>query len=359
MNVSNMASDIAHAFPSGTFHSGDKERMITHLIQIPLSLRDKLLYDREHPSLTGLQRHEQLTTMLSCDDEHKINVSLDPLEASINAIEAYYIRTYDSTQSDAERNQHFMTHGMASNTIAGEVKYLLMPRMYRFRVNVAKLLTIKKFPFVRTYRLHQQLFIGFWLACLPFSVTSDMGFWSIITTTLISYGILALETCISDLVDPFGVTRRKDLVLNHDVPVKQMCEAAAAEIIDNLETTKWDIDGRVHPSGPCAEPWLGTIISHDGEVKTKHDLPTLELDRKASGKRAPECLIDEYEENDVKFDNVRNEFDVISEEDDNLKCRKIPINHKTLSFLLYSIRWHHSARHHLDGTFLSRVIYFP
>lgn len=339
MNVSNMASDIAHAFPSGTFHSGDKERIIAHLIQIPLSLRDKLLYDHELSSSTTVNRHDELKTVLSCEDDHKLNVCLDPLEASINAIEAYYIRTYDSDLSDDERTKYFMAHGVASNTIAGECKYLLMPRMYRLRTNIAKLMTMKKFPFVRAYRFHQQLFIGFWLACLPLSVSADMGFFSILTTTLISYGVLAFETCISDLVDPFGKSRRKNLGLNHDVPVKEMCETAAAEIIENLESTKWDVDGRVYSSGQCGQPRVGTIISHDGVVKTKHDLPTLEFEDKVSWKRPSEYSNDEFE-NGEEFDKVGNEFDIIREENETLKPKKIPINHKTLSYLLYSIPWH-------------------
>lgn len=47
-NVTEIAMDIVHSFPSGRFHRGDKERLIAHLIQIPLGLRDKLLADHHH-----------------------------------------------------------------------------------------------------------------------------------------------------------------------------------------------------------------------------------------------------------------------------------------------------------------------
>lgn len=42
-NITAMAVDIVHSFPSGRFHPSDKERLIAHLLRIPLALRDKLL----------------------------------------------------------------------------------------------------------------------------------------------------------------------------------------------------------------------------------------------------------------------------------------------------------------------------
>lgn len=58
------------------------------------------------------------------------------------------------------------------------------------------------------------------------------------------YGILALETSIFDLAYPFGRSNSSNIVrclLNLDVSIAEMCEVAAAEIIDWDKSTKWKL----------------------------------------------------------------------------------------------------------------------
>lgn len=225
------------------------------------------------------------------EEEKCIKRTLDPLESSINTIEAYFVKKNEGNLSREEIERDFTESGMKGATVHAEGTYVILPRTYTLRKQIASLLTMKKYPFIRSYRFHHQLFVGLWLVCLPLSVTAEQGFLSIITCSIIYLGVLALETSISDLRDPFSQSRTLNLEKKHNVPVDEMCDDAVSDILSAVKGTDWDIDGSVYSTSKCPTPYIGNKISDDGtSITSKYDLPSLQKRKRVSEEGRKDAL---------------------------------------------------------------------
>lgn len=179
LNLKALAVEAVQSFSDGFLHTKDKERIVAHIVEIPLHFRDQLLgskFDKENP----------LDSLLSQDDKNILDNKNDQIDYLLKVIQAYYFAADMPGSSrplkDADPNLLPEYSGLISET-----------RVSRLRVLFAQITSAKQFPVVGSYKRHQYMFSALWLALLPFSVTKQTGYFTIHWASLISYGVLALE----------------------------------------------------------------------------------------------------------------------------------------------------------------------
>lgn len=238
MNLRNVAIEAVQNYTDNFFHKHDKERIVAHLVQIPLCFRDRLL---------GIVRDDPADKegLLSPEDRKSFETSPVPLEHLVQTVEAYF-----TLQDSVAREGHpdipkFRTAGTFTET--------LLIRMAKVRESISRALGVKAFPVISSYTRHQHLFTVLWLALLPFAMTPNTGFFTILWAPLISYGILGLEEIAEKLVDPYG----NDAI---DIPLDKMCLDASSSIIQGVTSINWGLDVHTQFAGCENVPQLGTIL---------------------------------------------------------------------------------------------------
>lgn len=242
MHLRAIALEAVQSFKDGSFHPYDKERIVAHIVQIPLSMRDQFLVDGPKKNLDG-------DCVLSADDRMLLESSKTPLRHLLQTVEAYFIST-DSLDSVGEPD-------LLDSILQFPATLYSMPRIYTIRQLIAQAFNLKRFPVIGAYRRHQHVFIVIWLALLPFAMTEQTGFFTILWASLISYGVLGMEEIANKLVDPYGT----DAV---DLPVREVCEKASASILEAVHAAGWDCERDIQYSPLDAEPRLGTVITENG-----------------------------------------------------------------------------------------------
>lgn len=240
LNLLSYAQEIVQAFDDGRMHIGDKERVVAHLVEIPLRFRDDLLgVSPKGGRISG--------SLLSDDDQKFVNNSTDSIDYLLKVVEAYFItadmpgRTTIYKETDST-GLHFATALISS------------ARITQLRHQISKIKSVKRFPVVGSYRRHQYIFTALWLAFLPFSMTSQTGFSTILWAPVISYGILSLEGLAAKLVDPFGTDET-------DLDVHDLFTACANSILEMVNSVGWECDRHVREAPVDEAPRLGCSIS--------------------------------------------------------------------------------------------------
>lgn len=238
LHLRTLAVEVVQVYHDGQFHEKDKERIIAHIVQIPLCFRDILLnIDR-----TSTDDREGF---LSGDDRVAFESSRNPMEHLLQTLSAY-VYLEDSTTREGHP-------GMSDFRIPGPIRFTCMSRLTSIRVIINNILGIKRFPVIASYRSHQYLFTALWLMLLPLAMAPYTGFFTLLWTPLISYGVLGLEEIAVRLVDPFGSD-------SADIPVDEMCTNAAASVVEAVNAVKWGCDYHIRASPPDGDPRLGTRL---------------------------------------------------------------------------------------------------
>lgn len=235
VNLRTLAAEFVQGFRDGTFHYADKERIVAHLVQVPICLRDVLL--DVSPSL-----REREKGLLALKDRKLLENSENPLDHLLQTVEAYLI-FQDMNPSDEIPSPRRMP--LAG--IAGMKK-----RLESIRRALSQTMSVKRFPVILSYSRHQRLFMVVWLGLLPLTMTAQSGFLTIMWATLIGYVVLALEGLATKLVDPYG----RDA---SDIPVERLCDSIADHIIDAVDSVNWDCDFPAQKSEICS-PGLGAKL---------------------------------------------------------------------------------------------------
>lgn len=239
MNLRTMAIEAVQNYANDFFHKHDKERIVAHLVQIPLCFRDHLLgIVRDYP--------EDKEGMLSPEDRRRFETSPTPLDHLVQTVEAYFI-----LQDSVAREGH---PDIPKVRTAGTFTETLLIRMLKVREAMSKAFGVKKFPVISSYTRHQHLFTFLWLALLPFAMTPNTGFFTILWAPLISFGVLGLEEIAEKLVDPYG----NDAI---DIPLDKMCLEASSSIIQGVTSVNWGCDVHTQSGGSEISPQLGTVLN--------------------------------------------------------------------------------------------------
>ncbi|KAI0556789.1 bestrophin [Gracilaria domingensis] len=215
MQLRTLANEVIQNFRDGMFHEQDKERLIAHIVQIPLSFREPLLNDAE-------QKEGGSDGLLSASDKQKLEGRNDPISYLLQTIEAYIV-----VQDKKNREGH---DDMGPYRCQGTIVILMLNRMLTLRELIQRAFGVKRFTVVKSYTRHQHFFTLVWLVLLPFAMTPSAGFFRLLWAPIISYGVTGLEEIAVKLVDPYGT----DAI---DIPVNDMCVEIAGFILDAVRRT--------------------------------------------------------------------------------------------------------------------------
>lgn len=223
------------------------ERVVAHLVQIPLSLRDTLLATvRSDDSKEGL---------LSDDDWHALLRHPYPVEYLIHVVESYVLKlNVDACEGIGPREP------ICPDTD----RLVILGRVNQIREIVSTVYNIKRFPVIASYTQHQRVFTALWLFLLPLSLTPTLGWFTIICAPLIAYAVFGLETIANKLVDPFG---DDDI----DIPVDELCRNASNAVIDAVLSLAWGTTPLPNSVGKPKAVGLGVSV-HDTQVHYKYNV---------------------------------------------------------------------------------------
>lgn len=244
VHLRSLAVEVSQSFPDGHLHSCDKERIVAHIVQIPLSFRTELL-DLSWAK-QGLDE-----SLLSPTDLQLLEDNTDPVDHLLKTVEAYFL-----TADMPDKNEPYKITDL---TVDKAVTITVATRIESLRQIVAKIKTIRSFPVVGSYTRHQRLMIVVWLMILPFAMTNETGFFTILWAPLISYGILGLEAIANSLMNPFGPKPT-------DVRVDRQLTGTANAVIEAVNSIAWDVDYHIRESHIDEEPRLGAKLSGESVV---------------------------------------------------------------------------------------------
>lgn len=231
------------------WHPGDRERILAHIVQIPIEFCDSML---------GIKRSaEEKKGLISDEDREEMERSSDPVSYLVRVVEAYVL-TMDTTDTE-----HAKFHPNVK--APGPVTARLFAKTRGVRDIIGGAQGIKRFPVVTSYTRHQWVFTVLWLAMLPLAMAPATGFFTILWAPLISYGVLSLENIAKQLADPFGTDAM-------DLPLEQMCNEAANDVLEAIHSTDWDCTYHVKPSPRSSDARIGTLLVGD-KVVNQYDLP--------------------------------------------------------------------------------------
>lgn len=237
MQLRCLAVETVQQFPTNVFHPQDKERILAHIVQIPLCLRDKLLnINRDESEKDGL---------LSDEDHQRFGKIATPLEYLLRTIEAYYL------MQDSKAIQPLMD---TPCRLPRALSTLAIQRLSVIRRTISRALGVKRFPVVAIYSRHQHMFSILWLVILPLSLTAKTGFLTIILAPIIAYGVFALEEVAAKLVDPYG----SDFI---DIPVDELCTNASNSVLEAVSTIGWNCKKYTKRSATDTPSRIGIILN--------------------------------------------------------------------------------------------------
>lgn len=265
MNLRNVALEIVQAFPDGTFHQHDKERIVSHVAQIPLTFCD-LLSAAPHTVKSS-------ENSVLCDEDRALLASSPlPLDHLLQTIESYFITKCTSTCHERLNTE--------DTCVTYPVTHFVIKRMHVIRQLLAQALSMKRFPIIRAYKTHQHTFAVIWLMLLPFSMAPQTGFFAIAWSSVISYAVLAMEHLATSLANPYG----------HDstnLPVDEICMRTSAAVFEAVDSVEWNCNHHIRQSEIDLSDRLGVIVSGHN-VYSKHSV-------------ASSFFPDIYEDNDEKL----------------------------------------------------------
>lgn len=214
-----LAFFLTHGFEDGFFHEGDKERIVAHLVQLPICLVDMLRGEAQG-------RRTAHSALLSESDVAVFQASPSPIEHLMETLEAYFL----VQESPSRVGWALGSDASVPLNLAGHHADL----MNKLRTTVAIASFINQcVVMVASLRRHERLFATFWLALLPMSLTSELGYYTIFWAPLISYGVLSLQDIANQLMDPFGNDKG-------DLPMEKLATQATDGVLDAMYSAGWD-----------------------------------------------------------------------------------------------------------------------
>lgn len=248
-NLRNLTSEFIQIFQSNSWHDGDKERVIAHVVQVPLTLRYEMLG-------RNTRSNEKVEGLLLNDDIEDLQQRSNKLDHILNVIETYVL-TMDSKDPKYVAKR-------SNEQLPVTLTVQIVSRISALRLNIRKALGTKRYPGAASYARHQMLFTRVWLALLPLSMTSSMGFMTILWAPLISYGILGLESISRQLADPFGTDKI-------DLPIESMCNDMVADILEEVSSAEWSCKNRISESQNDEDSYLKRRL-HERTVVAEYNL---------------------------------------------------------------------------------------
>lgn len=220
-----LTNEIVQCFKPNTWHNGDIERLVAHLVQLPIAMKASMIGE-------DLAAGDQDKGLLTDSDKRKLTEAPCAIDYILNLVETY-ILTWDGA------GEEFAVHSEERRPSAMTGRILM--RLYAVRVKIREALSIQRFPCPSSYSRHCSQSTYLWLALVPLSLTSLYGFSTILWNTIYSYAILAVHfMCNKRFMDPYGNDRS-------NYRIRAMCDEMIPNILEGLTSTDWGCRLRVSP----------------------------------------------------------------------------------------------------------------
>lgn len=179
LHLANLLRQIRQAYPAGTWHDGDLDRIVAHLVAFPIALKMALRGEREAEQLDMILTPEDLEDVLEADSMHLHCSRVVRAYTSAAEDDAYY--SFGHTKAEATPagwgTRYFVIDvldavDMAANTAT---------RISEFRPSIA-------------YVSHLQIFLYIWMLFLPLALVASSG-WYVFKSLLYSLHQKCSQSC--------------------------------------------------------------------------------------------------------------------------------------------------------------------
>jgi len=218
-NVSTLAKYILQAFPPGTFHVGDRERMLGWLVAFPVALKRELRDERDLCELKNVMAPEDLAELQNAPTGNMASHSLYVLSAYIMKAHAH----------DKKFSPAFLM---------GMVRWLK-----ELDDAAGQCARIRRAPCAFSYVAHLRTFLFLWLFLLPFTLVESLSWGSIIIVAFVTYGVVGVELNAEELENPFGIDY-------NDIPISNHCDSIMETVKNKYQAAKGGSKRYVRTVGP-------------------------------------------------------------------------------------------------------------
>lgn len=206
-----LANNILYSCPPGSWHPGDVDRLIRHLVAYPIALKMQLRGDRSR---------EQLDCVLHPKDTDDVLAAKAMHVQCSRLIRAYTLTCDDDTPFWPTEYVSTPKKPMGYASL-----YVLLDGADRMDNEAQKAVALSEFRSSRGYVNHLRIFMYIWMMFLPLALIKSSGWFTPLWAVLITHGIGMLFNIASALNDPFGF----DI---HDIKLNRLSATAALSILD-------------------------------------------------------------------------------------------------------------------------------
>lgn len=154
-----IARHIRQTYPQGTWHEGDIDRIIAHLVAYPIALKMMLRGEREAMQFDGILHKEDIDDVLNSDSFHTHCMRV--------------VRTYISA---AEEDCKAFEIIAADATPAGwGARYLVIDQMDAADFHSNNVMKISRSSPAKGYVTHLHVFLYLWMFFLPLALIKSSG----------------------------------------------------------------------------------------------------------------------------------------------------------------------------------------
>jgi ion channel-forming bestrophin family protein len=168
------------AYPPGLFHMRDRERIFGLVAAYAVSLKRTLRDERDL---------RELKSMLSPHDMAGVQAAPDMPAHCLYILNAYI---------------HEGMRKMELSHLSGQFHTMMLLMVKNLASFEGRCRRIKTYRIAYGYLTHLRLFMWLWLAILPLSLSETSGWWTILWSVVIAFGICGMEKVAQELSDPFG-----------------------------------------------------------------------------------------------------------------------------------------------------------
>lgn len=167
---------LKHAYHGISWHHGDRDRIIAHLVAYPLALKMELRGERDIDQVRGVL----------CDDDAKELLEADFMHLHCMRV----VRAYFAVAEHNEAKK--VTH-------AGlDTRYLVMELPDAIDMEAFVLFRIKDFKPAKGYTSHLKVFLAIWLFFLPLALVRSSGWYVLRKAFAFLYNAMATHSRVRD-----------------------------------------------------------------------------------------------------------------------------------------------------------------
>lgn len=151
---------LCQGYPRGSFHHGDYERLLTHLVAYPIALKMMLRSERDASQISPVLHPDDVT---------------DTLKASaMHAHCSRVIRAYFSAAED-DASDSFKLVSCDKTPAGPGIRYFVMDMLDNVDASATACMRILQFHPSAAYVNHLHIFLYIWMMFLPLSLVSSSG----------------------------------------------------------------------------------------------------------------------------------------------------------------------------------------